>query len=250
MKTPSRHIAPYIVATAVAAFLIFLAYVMFFVPKLNETKALEDQTVTVNAANQALALKASILKENAENIGDLEQRVGEFNAAFPPGSSQKDLVASVTRAAEEAGVELVTLNPSVPSVAMVAEEVPADSSEAVETGEPDVDAALESVQADDTAAAEADLQETSVAMVALTINAQGTPQALLVFLEKLEQLERPLLVKTFGIEGEGNLTNLSITAESFFVAPLSKPAEVVDSEEATEAPAPAEGDEVAAGSEG
>lgn len=238
MKTPSRHIAPYVVAAAVAAFLIFLAYVMFFVPKLNETKALEDQTATVAASNEVLAAKRAIIKENAENIGSLEDRVDEFNAAFPPGSSQKELVAAVTKAASDSGVTLTTLNPAIPSVAMIAEEVPAEDAGTVETGEADVDAALESVQTDDGSAPveEEGLQDSSVAMVALTINAQGRQEALRTFMQKLEKLDRPVMVKTFSFEGEGDKVNLSITSESFFVAPLANPEKAEESgkEEAAE----------------
>lgn len=225
MKTPSRHIAPYIVAAVAAAFLIFLAYVMFFVPKMNETKALEDQTATVSASNELLAAKVAIITENAENIGDLEDRVKEFNAAFPAGSSQQDLMSAVAKAASESGVSLTTLNPAVPSVALVA--APVEEEGAVETGEADVDAALESVQVEGEPAAEADQEGSGVAMVALTINAKGSPSDLRTFMEKLEAMDRPILVKTFGFEGQGSDTNLNLTAESFFVAPLVNP----DSEE-------------------
>lgn len=241
MKTPSRHIAPYIVAAAVAAFLIFLAYVMFFVPKMNETKALEDQTATVTASNELLAAKVAVIGENAENIGNLEDRVKEFNAAFPAGSSQQDLMNAVARAASESGVVLTTLNPAVPSVALVAAAVEEDG--AVETGEADVDAALESVQTE-VPAAEADQEGSGVAMVALTINAKGSPTDLRVFMEKLEAMDRPILVKTFGFEGQGSETNLNLTAESFFVAPLvnpdSKEETAVDEEPETAPEAPVE----------
>lgn len=259
MKPQSRHIAPYVVATAVAAFLVFLAYLMFFVPKLNDTKALEDQVATVAASNEALAAKKAVLQENAANIGDLEARVAEFNAAFPSGSSQKELVAAITKAAGESGVKLTTLNPAVPSVAMIAPSEPEAAegeSGAVETGEADVDAALDSVQADDPAAAPAveDLEGSTVAMVGLTINAQGDPTALLRFMEKLEQLDRPILIKTFGFDGEGSNANLSITADSFFVAPLAAPEQASKEDEpAGEDVAvaePEDGDVTEAGSEG
>ncbi|MCC3299253.1 hypothetical protein [Arthrobacter caoxuetaonis] len=233
MKPQSRHIAPYVVAAAVAAFLVFLAYLMFFVPKLNDTKALEDQTATVAASNEALAVKKAILQENAANIGDLEGRVADFNAAFPPGSSQKELVAAITKAADEAGVKLTTLNPAVPSVAMIAPpEAAAEGNAGVETGEADVDAALESVQSEaPVEIAPEDLEGSTVAMVGLTINAQGDPAALQRFMEKLEQLDRPILIKTFGFDGEGSNANLSITADSFFVAPLATPEQAKAAEE-------------------
>lgn len=224
MNTPSRHIAPYLIAAAVAAFLIFLAYLMFFVPKMNETKALEEQTATLSASNSVLGAKVAVIGENVRNIGSLEERVEEFNRAFPAGSAQQDLMEAVDRAAKEAGVKLTTLNPTTPVMAMgpaedgTVAEAPVADPAAVDPAA--VDPALGSVQVP---AEQAVQPGAGVAIVTLTIGAKGSPESLLAFMEKMESLSRPVLVKSFGFEGQGPETNLSITADSFFVAPLSNP---------------------------
>ncbi|MCU6480153.1 hypothetical protein [Arthrobacter sp. A2-55] len=191
-------------AILVTAFLVFLAYLMFFVPKMNATAELKQQTATAHDANVKSGQRVAQITASMKNLSALKTQIGQFNAAFPPGTQQKDLLATFTRAAGDAGVALVTLNSEVPVVATAG--TPGAGGAATPPPAPGAGAGSQ-----------------SLAVVGLTINAKGTQSGLQTFVSKIEAMSRPVQVKTVAIQGEGNDANLAITADTYYVAPLVDP---------------------------
>jgi hypothetical protein len=218
----SKNIGPYIVAGIVTAFLIVIAYLMFFVPKMNESKALVSQAATAHTNNAALTAKADKIGAIAKNIGPLKAQVDEFNLAFPSAAQQQTMIDTINEAAASTGVTLTTLNPKAPEpkkddTSVAAPPVTQTKQSGTDLPGPAPAPALAANQA--AAASTAQL-----GTVALKIDGSGTLDAVQAFVVKLENLKRPILVHELQIDKLETGYHVMVNGETFLSAPLAAPA--------------------------
>lgn len=221
----SKNIGPYIVAGVVSAFLIVIAYMMFFVPKMAESTKLVSQAATAHANNVALTAKVDKLKGVAENLDPLKAQIGEFSKSFPSAARQQEMIDAINDAAGSTGVTLKTLSPSVP--ALKAGETKADPAT------PATPAANQAKQAETDlpgpapvpTATEAvvDSATAQLGSVSLKIDGEGSLEAVQAFIVKVENLKRPLLVHELQIEKLENSYHVTLNGETFLAAPLVEP---------------------------
>ncbi|MEH0110710.1 hypothetical protein V6N00_13450 [Tersicoccus sp. MR15.9] len=234
MNTQPRPTAPYVVAGLITAVVIGLVVMMFFLPQAKRTQALDQQVQAAEAHNASLQTKIDVIDRNKRNAAALKQQVAAFTSSFPAGASQTDLMAEINTAAAAAGVELTGLNAAVPTTTGSGAAGAAGSSTAAAAAA-DVNAAaaakangqgnaaLSSTQVTGKPTAAAPTASTTLATVSLTINAQGGLDRLEAFVARLEKLSRPVMIRTFAFGGDEAKQTLSLTATSFFVAPLTDP---------------------------
>lgn len=211
----TRNLVPYIVGFVVTGFIVFLAYLIFFVPRIAEAQAIQTETTAQRVLNADLETKVSAVLAKAGNLPDLLAEGTEFHSAFPESPAQKDLFNIVMAAGAEAGVSVTGVITSSP--APVAEPVAAPGPVAGATAEPSKPA----VAAAPAAPGESD---SPLASVALTINATGGIEELKSFVGKLEALKRPIQIKSFSLSDAGGERTLNVTADSYFTKPLPAPA--------------------------
>ncbi|ACL42115.1 hypothetical protein Achl_4164 (plasmid) [Pseudarthrobacter chlorophenolicus A6] len=217
----SKNIAPYIVSGIAAVFLIVIAYAMFFVPKMNESKALVSSAATAHASNVALTAKADKLEAIAKNLTPLKTQVDQFKKAFPSGAEQQNMIDAINAAASSTGVTLTTLNPNVPEPAKDEEKAPAASAaQATQVGTelpgPAPVAAAAATQS-------APGSNSQLGTVNLKIDGKGDLAAVQAFLVKIENLERPITAHELQIEKQENGYHVMISGTTFLAAPLVEP---------------------------
>lgn len=192
---------PYVVAVAVTGFVIFLLYVMLFMPKLKEASAVR---ATIDTVAQEIAIQQAQLDEidiMTQTMPELEAGMAAFNEDFTLDPEQKGLFAAISASASAAGVELVTLNPLPP-------ELPEPEDVVDENGEllpPEIPV---------------------LATVNLKVEARGSTAALNSFLRGLEGLDRPVSVTAFEISPYGEedeLFLLGATVKTWMADPLTAP---------------------------
>lgn len=220
--TTSKNIAPYIVSGFATVFLIIIAYAMFFVPKMNESKALVAAAASANSSNVALTEKADKLEAIAKNLAPLKSQVDHFTRSFPSGAEQQNMIDAVNAAAASTGVSLTTLNPNVPEpVGDAGTDAPAAAPAA---------ATLEGTELPGAApvAAAADVQApadttSQLGSVGLKIDGKGSFEAVQAFIVKIETLERPILVHELQVEKQEGGYHVMISGKTFLSAPLVEP---------------------------
>lgn len=217
-----QNLVPYFVGLFVTGFVFFLAYLIFFMPKIAEAQRIQGATTDQRIHNEGLQQKVSAVMEKTENLPALLKEGELFHASFPQGASQKDLLDSVIKAAGESGVTVSGITTALP---MAAAESAAAPSAAAAAASVDGVAAPPAAPATATPAAPANEDEagSTMATVDLTLNAAGGTAELKEFISKLESLRRPLKIETFSFSAEGGKSSLNITAESYLTAPLPSP---------------------------
>ncbi|GAA4035680.1 hypothetical protein GCM10023063_20350 [Arthrobacter methylotrophus] len=221
--TASKNTGPYIVAGIVSIFLIVIAYMMFFLPKMNESKALVSQAATAHTNNAALTAKAEKIGAIAKNIGPLKAQVDEFNLAFPSAAQQQNMIDTINQAAASTGVTLTTLNPSAPAPKKddTAAAPPPPVTQAKQSGT-DLPGPAPAPASPATQAAAASTAQ--LGTVSLKIDGTGTLDAVQAFVVKLESLKRPILVHELQIDKLENGYHVMANGETFLSAPLVAPA--------------------------
>lgn len=223
--TTSKNVAPYIVAALVSVFLIVIAYMMFFVPKMAESKALVGQAATTHASNVALTSRADKLEAIAGNLGPLKAQVGEFSQSFPSAARQQEMIDALNEAAVSTGVTLTTLSPNAPkpieedpAAAAAAAAAPAPAAEA---GAKELPGAVAVKQA---AAEQQSVSTAQLGTVSLKIDGKGSLEAVRAFIAKVESLQRPLVVHQLQIEKQEGSYHVMLNGETFLAGPLAEPA--------------------------
>lgn len=210
-----QNLAPYFVGLFVTGFVVFLAYLIFFMPKIAEAQRIQSATTDQRVLNDGLQQKVSAVMEKTENLPALLKEGELFHESFPQGASQQDLLDSVIKAGIEARVTVSGITTALP---MAAASAPAPSAAAAAASVDGV-AAAPGASAGPAAVG----PDSPMATVDLTLNATGGTAELKVFISKLESLRRPLKIETFSLGAEGGKSSLNITAESYLTAPLPTP---------------------------
>lgn len=219
--TTSKNIAPYIVAGIVSVFLIVIAYMMFFVPKMAESSRLVAQAATAHENNVALTAKADKLAGIAENLEPLKAQIGDFSKSFPFDARQQEMIDAINEAAGSTGVTLKNLSPNVPAPKTA--DAPADGSAPVDQVQQDGTELPGPAPVSGDAGQAAASPTAQLGTVTLKVDGEGSLEAVQAFIVKVENLKRPLLVHEMSIEKLENTYHVTLNGETFLAAPLVEP---------------------------
>jgi hypothetical protein len=235
-----RKVGPYLVASAITGLLIFLAYLIFFVPQTTATAEFKAQTEAEKASNAGLQSKVDVLEEKKKNLDLLTGQVDNLTAAFPSEVKPQELFSAILKAANAAGVTISTLNPSAPvlgtedlalsagasgTAASVATAAPAAAAPAAATTKTPVDPNSNASAPTATAATPAVDPLSSIAVIGMNITARGSQDQLRVFLTNVENLQRPLVISTVEFTSGKDDTSLTIAGNTFLTKPLVAPSD-------------------------
>lgn len=236
-----RKIGPYLVATAITGLLVFLAYLIFFVPQATATEGFRAQTAAEKTTNAGLQSKVNVLEEKKKNLAMLTGQVDNLTAAFPSKVNTQDLFSAILQAASASGVTITTLNPAAPvlgtedqtlstgvvagtagTAAQAAKATPTAAKPPVAAKTPATGDALDSapVAAAPTSAVN---PLSSIAVIGLNITARGSQDQLRAFLTNVENLQRPLVLSGVEFTSGKDDTSLILTGNTFLTKPLSVP---------------------------
>ena len=221
--TTSKNLAPYVVAAIVSVFLILIAYMMFFVPKMEESKTLVAQAATAHSNNAALTAKADRLAGIAQNLDPLKAQIGDFTSSFPSQARQQEMIDAINEAASSTGVTLTGLSPNVPEPATeetAAEEAPAAPSDQTKQAGTELPGPAPVTGAAQQAAESPTAQ---LGTVSLKIDGDGSLEAVQAFIVKIENLKRPVLVHEVQIEKLEKSYHVTLNGKTFLTAPLVEP---------------------------
>lgn len=221
----TRTLVPYFVGVLITGFVVFLAYLVFFVPKISEAQAIQKQTTDQRILNDDLGRKVSAVLNKANNLPALLKEGDEFHASFPQGASQQDLFDSVMAAGAETGVNIFGLTTALPATLEEAAAPATGAAAGAAAAAPKADAAAVPAPAAHAPAAPAGAgaSDSPMAAVAMTIDASGEVPNLKAFMAKLESLRRPMQIKSYSLTDEAGKKGLHVTAESYLTAPLQTP---------------------------
>lgn len=197
------------VALTVVAMLAVLAGGWFLVigPKRSEASDLREQAVTQEGANRLLQTKLATLKAQARDLPKQQADLAAVAAKMPDNPALPALIRSMTKAAADAGVELVALAPSAPAlVAAPAPAAPAPAATPPANGKT-------ATTATTPAAAAPAAPASTLAQIALSITAVGGYYQVEQFFDRVEGLTRA--VKVTGVQlapGESPLKKTAAAA--------------------------------------
>lgn len=238
-----RKVGPYLVAMAITGLLIFLAYLIFFVPQMQAADGYRAQTEAEKITNAGLQSKVEVLTEKKKNLTLLKDQVNSLTAAFPSQVKPQDLFAAIIQAAGAAGVTVTTLNPAAPvlgtddktlsattgatggTAAQVARETPAAAAApAAKAAGSAADEATGSAAAAGPAVTSATDPLSSIALIGMSITATGSQDQLRAFLTNLEGLQRPLVLTSVDISAKGDgEASMTVEGNTFLTKPLVEP---------------------------
>jgi Tfp pilus assembly protein PilO len=219
--TTSKNVGPYIVAGIVSVFLIVIAYMMFFVPKMAESSKLVAQAATAHANNAELTARVDKLQGIARNLDPLKAQIGEFNQSFPSAARQQEMIDAINAAAGSTGVTLKTLSPNVPAPKTA--DAPAAAAPAANQAQQAGTELPGPAPVPTPGAAVADGSTAQLGTVTLKIDGEGSLEAVQAFIVKVENLKRPLLVHELSIEKLESSYHVTFNGETFLSAPLVEP---------------------------
>jgi Tfp pilus assembly protein PilO len=242
-----RKVGPYLVASGIAGLLIFLAYLIFFVPQIQAAESFRGQTAAEKTTNAGLQSKVSVLNEKKKNLTLLKDQVDNLTTAFPSQVKEQDLFAAIIQAAGSTGVSITTLNPAAPvlgtddlalsnagstggTAAQVATTTPAPTAAAAAKTPAAVAGNAAGSEAGTAAGATpgavtaATNPLSSIALIGMSITATGSQDQLRAFLASIEGLKRPLVVTAVEISAmEGGGSSMTIEGNTFLTKPLLEP---------------------------
>ena len=85
-------------------------------PKRSEAAEVRTQTAAKISANSALQTQIAMLKAQAKQLPQQQAKLAAVAAKIPDTPALPGLIRALTDAADESGVELISLAPSVPAV--------------------------------------------------------------------------------------------------------------------------------------
>lgn len=167
----------------------------------SEQQAAEQQTAQLNTTASQLAQKEADLNSAASEYAQLSEQ-------FPQTFQPRSWVNSFLAIGNETGVEVNILSPSVPASGTGAATVDAN-------GNPVTAAPAQQVGT----AGEPGL----VASSAVQLTAEGTEAQIRAFIERLNDLKRPMLVDTLAYSTDNGKATVTITGKTFLLAELKDP---------------------------
>ncbi|HVM53150.1 MAG TPA: type 4a pilus biogenesis protein PilO [Acidimicrobiales bacterium] len=165
-----------LVAFAAAVVLLLGWFMLLWGPQGGRLSDARDRIDAAENENRALELRLSRLQAVQERAPELTAALSELRRAVPDDPALAQLILDANQAANESGVEFLSIAPSVPAAG-------------------------------------------SPATITLSINVTGTYEAVLLYLRRLEELPRIIVVDTLSLspsQSEAGLQlSVSLTARMF-----------------------------------
>lgn len=199
------------VALTVVAILVIVAGAWFLLvsPKRSEAADLRSQADTQINDNRALLGKISLLKTQQKTLPQKQAKLAAVAAKIPSNPDLPSLIRALTVAADDAGVELVSMAPSppVPAAAAAAAGKPATGTTTTGTGATTTGTAATKPA---TPGANAGLLES----IALNLNVVGGYFQIEQFFDRVESLSRAMKVSSLLIAPGTNPIKVSPTGQA------------------------------------
>lgn len=179
-----------LLAVAAAAVLLLLWFVLLWRPQSGSLEAADERLAAAEAEHGALQLRLARLEAAQEQTADLMADVEGMRRAVPDDAELAQFILDANDIAVTAGVTFLSITPSVPA---------------------------------------ASLEAGLVSEVSLAIAVRGTYDAVVDYLDLLEELPRIVVVDTVSVNPDlGDALAVSLTARMFTTAPPVAPAGSVD----------------------
>jgi Tfp pilus assembly protein PilO len=173
------------VALATLAAVAILAGGWFLVisPKRADAAALQTDAANKRVSNQQLTTQLAMLKAQAKDLPKQQAKLAAVAAKIPDSPAEPALVRALTDAADEAGVELISISPGSPTAVSAAPAATTTTAAGATTPTGAVGAAsVGSLQA-----------------IAVNLNVVGGYFQVAQFLDRLENLSRAFKVSSFAL---------------------------------------------------
>ena len=104
------------IGTAVIVVLLLVAsWFLLIAPQRSEAADLNAQAAVVVADNQQLTVEIETLKAQQKQLPKWQAQLAEIQSEIPASAAMPGLIRQLSKAADKAGVELVSLAPSSPA---------------------------------------------------------------------------------------------------------------------------------------
>ena len=169
-------------------------WMLLISPKKSEASDLKTQAEQVQTSNRGLEVQLATLKAQQKQMPQFQAKLAQLSAKIPNNPALPGLIRALSAAADDAGVELVTVAPSVPTAyqpAAAPAQVVAPTAKSGSTT---------SAPAQPRAAAPATLLQ----VINLNLNVAGGYFETEQFFDKLEKLTRAFKVTSFSMAPGAN----------------------------------------------
>lgn len=177
-------------------------------PKRSEAADLNAQAADKQSANQQLESQLAILKAQAKQLPQQQAKLAAVAAKIPDNPALPALVRALTKAADDAGVELVSIAPSAPA------DLTAKPGAAAAPAAPSAAAASTPTAAGAAAPAAAAPGVGTLKSIGLSLNVVGGYFQVEQFLDRLEGLTRAFKVTGFTLAPGANPTKPDMAKET------------------------------------
>jgi Tfp pilus assembly protein PilO len=229
-------------AAALAVAIAVAGWFLLISPKRGEAAEARAATVSQDEANARLTQQLEVLKAQHADLPAQRAKLAVMQKEIPDNPSLPSLVRQLTKAGRQAGVSVDTMAPALPEpMVLAAAVVPAAAATTSATEAPAESGAESSAAADTTTPVAPAAPQPTLYKVPLTLEVTGSYFEIEDFLDRLEELQRSLLVSGFTLapaEGADSATaegdplapapgDLTVTLQSrVFMAPAAAPAVV------------------------
>lgn len=188
--------------TALASVAILAGgYFLLVSPKAGKAASLRDEAETQQSANNRLRAQIAQLNRQKKDLPRQQAELEKFAAKIPNNPALPSLIRSLSDAADNAGVELVSLSPGAP--ALVAATVPGGTTAAAAgttaTTASTTTTTSTSTTGTKTAAAPAAPAMLPLASIPIAVEVTGSYSQVSQFLSEIEGLSRAFLVNGFNV---------------------------------------------------
>jgi Tfp pilus assembly protein PilO len=179
-----------LLAAVGGAILVVVLIVTLVMPKMGHIKTTNDQLASAQAQQQSLQTQLTSLQATANNAKAIRTQMSVLDAAVPDDSHLSDLIRMLNDAADQAGVDFMTVTPGQPVAVTGGSSAPASTSSQTDTTSPESSPSpAEGEPAPITPAFGPTLPE-SISVIPMTMTVNGSYFAVDEYLFRLESLPR------------------------------------------------------------
>jgi len=101
-------------AAVIVVLVLVASWFLLISPKRATAADLQAQTVAQEDANALLTTQIALLQQQAKDLPEQQARLAQLESRIPATPSLSTLIRQLTTAADQAGVDMVSLTPSTP----------------------------------------------------------------------------------------------------------------------------------------
>lgn len=188
----------WMMTTALVLLILAVAYMLGVKPQANKVKSLNAEAETQARANTQLRGEIQRLEKQRAKVPASELRVKQIGRSLPSHPALPKLIRDISKFASQSGVDLVSLTPGTPTALTKPEPVKAAPASEDEGGAKSAPA--KPVTPNSAAAKPAPTVDVgTLTAIQLAINVKGDFSELVLFLSKLEDMERSMVLGTVSV---------------------------------------------------